>query len=183
MFMNNDGKKYFGKYRGTVTNSEPSASLGRAAMPGSIAVDVPNLCREVYAMPCVPYAGNYNPENNERGTKEGFYAIPSVGTGVWVEFEMGDINCPIWSGCFWHEGGLPENAEPNRKIFKTKHGKLEIRDEDGETSLTLELTSGSTTLTVVMDKDGISLDNGQNATVKLNGTSVSLNNGGLEVLN
>lgn len=171
MITQDGGKKYFGKYRGIVVKTEPSTSVGRAAMPGSIAVTVCNLCREVYAMPCVPYAGE----------QEGFYAIPPVGAGVWVEFEMGDINYPIWSGCYWHEGGLPENAEPNRKIFKTKHGKLEIRDEDGETSLTLELTSGSTTLKVVMDSNGIQLDNGQNATVKLGGATVSLNGQALEV--
>lgn len=174
MITQDGGKKYFGKYRGVVSNSEPSTSLGRAAMPGSIAVNVPSVFGKsvsVYAMPCVPYAGE----------QEGFYAIPSVGTGVWVEFEMGDINYPIWSGCYWHEGGLPENAQPNRKIFKTKHGKLEIRDEDGETSLTLELTSGSTTLKVVMNSNGIQLDNGQNASVKLGGATVSLNGQALEV--
>jgi len=30
----------------------------------------------------------------------GLFALPSVGAGVWIEFEHGDPDYPIWSGCW-----------------------------------------------------------------------------------
>ncbi|SIK36526.1 Uncharacterized protein conserved in bacteria [Mycobacteroides abscessus subsp. abscessus] len=44
-----------------------------------------------WAMPCVPVAG----------IQSGFVALPNIGSGVWVEFEQGDPDYPIWVGCFW----------------------------------------------------------------------------------
>ena len=41
-----------------------------------------------WATPCIPYAGPVS----------GFYSIPPIGAGVWIEFESGDISRPIWSG-------------------------------------------------------------------------------------
>ena len=50
-----------------------------------------------WAYPSVPYAG----------LQTGFYAIPPVGANVWVEFEGGDPDHPIWTGCFWGPGEAP----------------------------------------------------------------------------
>jgi uncharacterized protein involved in type VI secretion and phage assembly len=52
-------------------------------------------------MPCTPYAGR----------DVGFFAIPPVNSNVWVEFEQGDPDYPIWSGCFWGMNELPEAAK------------------------------------------------------------------------
>ena len=41
-----------------------------------------------WALPSVPYAGN----------GVGFVFIPPIGTNVWIEFENGDPDTPIWSG-------------------------------------------------------------------------------------
>ena len=27
--------------------------------------------------------------------------VPQIGAGVWIEFEQGDPDYPIWIGCFW----------------------------------------------------------------------------------
>ena len=84
-------KQYFGKYRGTVLNSTDPMLLGRiiAQVP-----DVPGV--NAWAMPCLPYA-----------PKHGTLAIPPVGTNVWIEFEQGNPDYPIWSGCFWTAGHPP----------------------------------------------------------------------------
>ena len=31
----------------------------------------------------------------------GAYMIPQIGAGVWVEFEQGNPDYPIWSGCWY----------------------------------------------------------------------------------
>lgn len=89
--------RFYGKYRGTVENNIDPLSLGRIqirapAVLGSTAV--------AWAMPCVPYAGS----------GVGLFLIPPAGANVWVEFEGGDPNLAIWSGCFWGLGEMPALA-------------------------------------------------------------------------
>ena len=77
----------FGKYRGKVEDDIDPLGMGR------LRVSVPALAgggHSSWALPCVPYAGR----------DVGFYALPPIGANVWVEFEGGDLNYPIWSGCF-----------------------------------------------------------------------------------
>jgi uncharacterized protein involved in type VI secretion and phage assembly len=87
---------FYGKYRGTVSQNVDPQELGR------VQVVVPDVTIEPlgWAMPCTPYAG----------PGVGLYAIPPVGASVWVEFERGDPEYPIWSGCFWGQGELPPAA-------------------------------------------------------------------------
>src|SRR2546427_1710363 len=81
---------YFGKYRGTVSDNDDPTARGR------IKLKVPAILGdlEVWAMPCVPYAGD----------QVGFYSLPPAGAAVWVEFEGGDPSYAIWAGCFWADG-------------------------------------------------------------------------------
>jgi hypothetical protein len=52
-----------------------------------------------------------------------------VGTNVWVEFEGGNTDLPIWSGCFWAEGELPvEATSSSRLVFKSNTISLSIND-------------------------------------------------------
>jgi hypothetical protein len=84
-------KQYFGKYRGIVLNHTDPLQLGRilAQVAGFSAIIS-------WAMPCLPYVGTH-----------GILALPPVGTSVWIEFEQGNIDYPIWSGCFWNPGQPP----------------------------------------------------------------------------
>ncbi|PZR75003.1 MAG: hypothetical protein DLM73_06405 [Chthoniobacterales bacterium] len=86
--------KFFGKYRAVVVNTNDPQAIGR------IQVTVPEITdREIgLAMRCVP--------PNNTSTKLGS-ALPRVGAKVWVEFERGDLNFPIWSGCFFGPGETP----------------------------------------------------------------------------
>ena len=80
-------EKYYGKYRGKVLENDDPLFLGRIlAEVAAVSGMTMNWC-----MPCTPYAGS----------DVGFYAIPPIGANVWIEFEGGDTNYPIWSGCFW----------------------------------------------------------------------------------
>jgi len=170
--------RYFGKYRGTVTDNADPTSRGR------IKVRVPAVLGdlELWAMPCVPYAGD----------AVGFYCLPSVGTGVWVEFEAGDASYPIWSGCFWADNQLPDESDANIKILKTDSMTLRIDDANDELtietsngakfSITDEIKSekGSTSHTV--SSSNITSDSGNTGKVDVSSSSVSVNDGAWEVM-
>jgi hypothetical protein len=77
-------KPFFGKYRGIVMNNVDPSQLGR------LRVRVPDVTGDLeigWAMPCAATVDRL--------------PIPAVGTGVWVEFEYGDLNYPILSGFWW----------------------------------------------------------------------------------
>ena len=119
--------RYFGKHRAVVTdNADPTAR-------GRVQVRVPAVLGDlaVWAMPCVPYAGD----------GVGFYSLPEPGAGVWVEFEGGDPSYPIWVGCFWADGQLPDASDANIKIWKTE--SLTLRMDDGSDEWLAEASSGS----------------------------------------
>lgn len=80
--------KYYGKYRGTVINNIDPEQRGRIQ---AIVPDVLGLAPSSWAMACVPIAGK----------QMGVYVVPQIGSGVWIEFEQGDPDYPIWTGCFW----------------------------------------------------------------------------------
>jgi hypothetical protein len=91
---------------------------------GRLRVIVPEVLEsvEVWAMPCVPYAG----------PDVGFWFVPSVGASVWVEFEGGNVDIPIWTGCFWEQGQLPVAfSEVARRMIKTESALLDLDDPGG----------------------------------------------------
>jgi hypothetical protein len=108
--------------------------------------------------------------------------IPPVGANVWVEFEGGDLDYPIWAGCFWANGQVPA-ALAQTKVLKTDGVTLTINDAPGAGSCTLEVRPPivPAPLKLVFDSSGIELSNGA-ASVKLTPASVSVNNGALEVI-
>ena len=170
--------RHFGKYRGQVTDNKDPDQKGR------LKVRVPSLLApgiEVWAMPCVPYAGD----------KVGFAVLPGSGAGVWVEFEGGDLSFPIWVGCFWANGEAPEGANPDIKQLKTE--KLVLRLDDAEQQAKLAPDSGaSVTLTTeavttagsskhTVSPTGVSAEITPNKT-ELTAASFSVNSGALEVV-
>ena len=123
--------RYYGKYRGTVTDNADPTNRGR------LKVSVPAVLEteSAWAMPCVPYAGD----------GVGLVALPPVGAGVWVEFEAGDPSYPIWAGCFWADGQMPLGGVPGVKGWKTDAITLTIDDDNDEARLE---TSSSTSVTL-----------------------------------
>ena len=89
---------FYGKYRGTVTENSDPSMLGRIRAKVQ---DVLGSNDSGWALPSLPYAG--------KGV--GLFLVPPVGASVWIEFEHGDPDYPIWSGCFWATGEVPATQD------------------------------------------------------------------------
>ena len=101
-------RKFFGKHRGKVENNIDPQGRGRVQVSCAAVLGEGRLS---WAMPCTPYGGS----------GVGFFTVPPIGASVWVEFEGGDPNVPIWSGCFWEQGEAPTDRPlPYVKILKTE---------------------------------------------------------------
>jgi uncharacterized protein involved in type VI secretion and phage assembly len=167
---------YFGKYRGTVSDNEDPTNRGR------IKVKVPAVLGdlEVWAMPCVPYAGD----------SIGFYSLPPEGSGVWVEFEAGDPSYAIWTGCFWADDELPDDSGPSVKIWKTDSHTVKLDDDadeiliqnssESKTTYSDDVTTESGGATLTVGSSGVVSEAGANK-VAVSPDSVSVNDGALEV--
>jgi uncharacterized protein involved in type VI secretion and phage assembly len=169
---------FFGKYRGTVTDNNDTTNRGR------LKVTVPAVLEslEVWAMPCVPYAGD----------SVGFYVMPETGSGVWVEFEGGDPSFPIWSGCYWTDNELPSDATaPTMKILRTTTGQIQLDDDAGEITVKndndasatfsqdITLDAGSSTHTV--GASGVVSESGSGK-VEVATAGVTVNNGAFQIV-
>jgi hypothetical protein len=156
---------YYGKFRGVVVNNNDPNQLAR------LTARVPDIFGDEtsgWALPATPFAGN----------GVGLYLMPPVGASVWIEFEHGDPEYPIWSGCFWAGGELPASpVSPDVKVLKTTAGTITINDTSGSAGITIETADGKK---IVLDSGGIEITVGQ-AVVKLSGATVSVNSGALEV--
>jgi len=166
--------KYYGKYRGTVLNNVDPMQMGRLMVQ---VPDVSNVLPSTWAMPCLPFAG----------IQSGFYTVPDIGSGVWIEFEQGDIDYPIWVGCYWGTAAdvpaLALAAPPGvaQVVVQTSgQNTLLVSDVPGPTGgILLKTASGAF---ISISDTGITLDNGQGATVVLAGPAVTVNEGAMEVI-
>ena len=162
---------FYGKYRGTVTDIQDPLMIGR------IRARVPDVLGDQesgWAMPCAPFGGD----------GMGFFALPKSGAGVWIEFEHGDPDYPIYSGCWWGSAAeVPPLllAPPYKKVMlKTEGGhSILLDDTPGIGGITLETSGGQK---IVINTMGIEIDNGQGGSIKLTGPQVSVNSGALEVI-
>lgn len=143
-----DCATYYGKYRGTVENPADVQGLGR------VQVSCPSVFGDgtlAWAMPCLPGAGS----------GVGLYAIPPKGAKIWVEFEAGNPDYPIWSGGFWDLGDTPAPPGPVgflTKAWKGENFSLEIFDIPGAPTLTLELTTATGAAKIEAGADGMTPD-------------------------
>ena len=159
--------QFLGKYRGTVANNIDPQQQGR------LQVRVPAVLGEgslSWAMPCASYGG----------AGVGLFTIPPVGANVWVEFEGGDPDYPIWSGCFWGIGEVPAlPAVAEMKVLKTDTGTITINDLPGVGGIKIETATG---MKIEITALGIEISNGIGASIKLVGPKVSINDVALEVI-
>jgi uncharacterized protein involved in type VI secretion and phage assembly len=157
---------YFGKYRGKVESNVDPLQQGR------LQVSCPAVLGEgrmSWALPSSPFAGS----------GVGLFAIPPQTANLWVEFEGGDPDHPIWSGCFWDPGqGPAAPAVAEIKILKTSTGTITLNDLPGAGGITIETTTG---MKISLTATGIEITNGQGASLKLTGPQTSINGAALEV--
>jgi Type VI secretion system/phage-baseplate injector OB domain len=161
--------QFFGKYRGKVAATKDPLHLGR------LQVQVPAIFgteTTSWALPCTPYAGK----------DIGFFTIPPVGANIWVEFEEGDPDYPIWSGCFWGEDELPvaaKVAEPDQvQVFKTNGITVIFSNFGDNKGLTIEVKSPvvDRPLKMIFNANGIEINNNNQTTGKWLADKVELKN-------
>jgi phage baseplate assembly protein gpV len=154
--------RFYGKYRGIVTDVDAATMRIKATVPAVLGDVDTGWC-----MPCVPYAG----------PSVGFAFLPEVGSGIWIEFEGGDVSYPIWVGGYWRDGEYPADAAADVKVIVTV-APHEIKLDDNQGSITITDPNNNT---VTLDSSGITLDNGGSMTIAISSSSVSVNDGDLQV--
>ncbi len=165
--------RFLGKYTGVVTDNADPLMIGRLR---ALVPDVTGDSESGWAVPCAPFGGS----------SMGFFAVPAVGARVWIEFEHGDPDYPIWAGCFWTDvSQMPPTllAPPppfNKVMLRTEAGhSILLDDTPGIGGITLETSTGAK---IEITGLGIEITNGMGASIKLTGPQVSVNNGALDVL-
>jgi uncharacterized protein involved in type VI secretion and phage assembly len=165
---------YYGKYRGTVTNNVDPMQIARiqASVP-----DVTGTAPTSWAMPCLPVAG----------TNMGLFTVPPVGSGVWIEFERGDPDFPIWVGGYWGSSAetptLASQVPPGLAgitLQTTLANGIVISDLSGPTGGILIQAAGGAKISV--SDAGILISNGLGATLNMTGATVDVNSGALTVV-
>ena len=167
-------EKYFGKYRGLVLNNIDPMQMNRLQVQ---VPDVGGLIPATWALPCVPMAGIQN----------GMVALPMIGSGVWVEFEQGNPDYPIWVGCFWGSAAevpaLARATPPGVQAitFQTPlQNGLTISDLPGPTGgIMLKSATGAT---LIVNDTGIYIQNGKGAAIVMTGPTVTVNAGALTIV-
>jgi uncharacterized protein involved in type VI secretion and phage assembly len=167
------GDKYYGKYRGIVLNNIDPMQIGRIQ---AIVPDVSSVMPSTWAMPCAPVGG----------IQHGHFAVPPIGASVWIEFEQGDPDYPIWAGCFW--GSVAEvpalaltvpPAVAGITLQTTLGNGIVISDVPGPTGgIMLKSMTGAT---LIVNDTGIYIQNGKGASVTMVGPTLTLNQGALVV--
>ncbi len=167
-------EKFYGKYRGMVINNVDPMQMGR------IMVQVPDVGGVIpgsWAMPCLPLAG----------INMGMFTVPMIGSGVWVEFEQGNPDYPIWTGCFWGSAAevpamshIVPPAIPGITLQTPLLNGLTISDVPGPTGGILIKNSLGAMISV--SDTGIVITNGMGATISMLGPTVDINAGALTVV-
>lgn len=172
------GQRFYGKYRGTVINNIDPQRIGRimAQVPA-----VSLLLPTSWCMPCYPLAGKLM----------GISYVPQIASGVWIEFEGGDPDYPIWTGCFWGtDTEMPSDAKmtsvtnnplsPSIVLNTTLQNRVVISDLPGPTGgIILKSLTGAS---IIVNDTGIYIDNGKGATIRMIGPIVNVNNGALTII-
>lgn len=167
-------KKYFGKYRGTVVNNIDPMQIGRIQV---MVPDVSNVMLSSWAMPCTPVAG----------INMGLFTLPLIGGGVWVEFEQGDPDYPIWVGGFWGTAAevpvlshMVPPVIPGITLQTPLKNGIVISDVPGPTG-GIQIQTATGAMISVTDI-GILISNGKGAVINLTGPTVDINLGALTVV-
>jgi hypothetical protein len=176
--MTANTNKYPGLYRASVlTNTDPEFR-GRLTLT---IPDVHSFSPSTWVEPCTPLSG-------PTGPAMGVYMVPPPGAGVWVMFERGDVNHPVWIGCrFDVQANVPplallgNPADPNICIQSLLQHSLMISDmppSPATGGIILRSASGAM---VVVNDAGIFISNGKGATITMVGPTINMNNSAMTI--
>ncbi len=163
----NNTKLYYGKYRGIVTNNiDPE-------MTGRVQVEVPGVKATGWAMPCVPVAG----------LQAGVFVVPPIGSQVWVEFEQGNADYPIWTGGFWGNAAevpvvalSPAPVPPGQNfVLQTALQNLfEVSDAPPTSTSGGIILKSAGGASIIVNDSGIYISNGKGASIVMLGSKVTI---------
>jgi hypothetical protein len=166
-----NAKRYYGKYRGLVIDNIDPMQIARVMLQ---CPDVLGETPSSWAMPCVPSAG----------IQAGCFIVPPIGSQVWVEFEQGNPDYPIWTGGFWGVvadvpvlATAPPPIPPGGNIcLQTTGENMLLLSDAPPTPLTGGIVlKGASGAMLVINESGIYISNGQGATITLIGPTVAIN--------
>jgi hypothetical protein len=188
MTVSSTHKKYIGKYRATVIlNTDPEQRGRLQLMIPAVLGPTPST----WAEPCVQLAG-------PTGPPMGVYMVPPIGAGVWVEFEQGDPDKPVWVGCRWGLqsdiplaalGGNP--ADPSIVIQSLLQNAIVISDLPPSVPPPVMppvpptggiILKSATGASIVVNDAGVFISNGKGASITMIGPMITINNGALVVI-
>jgi len=161
--------RFYGKHRAFVADNADPENRGRLRL--QIPDVLGNNVVSGWALPCVPYGGS---------SGQGFFFIPENKAGVWVEFEQGLLDYPVWVGTFWAKpGGTTEvpppgdsQSPPTSKIIKTLKHTIELADDDGNEAITVTDTTNKNKVT--MDQNGITVEDQNSNKIELSSSGVKI---------
>ena len=170
-------ERFFGKYRGIVVDNIDPLQIAR------IRAQVPAVLGETpssWALPCAPAAG----------IQAGCFIVPPVGSQVWIEFERGDPDFPIWTGGFWGLAAdvpvpalAPAAIPPGKTSSCRRPARIRSRERRAGSAagggITLKAPGGAM---IVVNETGVFISNGKGATITLFGPVVSVNSDALAVV-
>ena len=158
--------RFYSKYRAVVVENIDPKGMNR------LAVTVPQIGMNTatWAYPCI----------NEGSTKSGFkWLTPKKGAIVYVEFQLGDTQYPLWSYHSWALGEIPPGLDGLEKLgFVTPNGNLfTLDDSNGELCIELkDPDDEATTITqIVMSKELVKVDT--SSEVEINAPKITYMNG------
>jgi hypothetical protein len=168
---------FWGKYRGTVSNVFDPEQRARIQ---AIVPAVTGLVPSSWALPCVPIAGR----------AEGVFLVPQLGAAVWIEYEDGDPDKPIWVGGFWGLSGevptaalAPPPIPPGQTIvIQTTLQHAVVISDSAPTPVSggIQLKS-PTGASILVNDSGIYLSNGKGAEIMMVGPTITVNQGALVI--
>ena len=167
-------RQYLGKYRGTVLQNVDPLGIGRIQVQ---VVGVFTLASS-WAMPSFPVAG----------IQTGMVAVPMIGSGVWVEFEQGDPDFPIWTGCYYStRAEVPPMVQliqppiPAMTMQTPLQNTIQVSDAPPTPvsgGIILRSTTGAA---IVVNDSGVYISDGKGAMITMTGGVVTVNMGALIV--
>ncbi|HJV61273.1 MAG TPA: phage baseplate assembly protein V [Albitalea sp.] len=176
--MSDGNDRFYGVYEATVTVNVDPMLRGRLQL---IVPDVHSFIPTTWAEPCAPLAG-------PSGPPMGVYMVPPPGTGVWVMFQHGDPDKPVWMGCRF---GLPSDvpplalvgnpADPNICIQSLLQHTLMISDMPPSPVTGGIILKSTTGAMIVVNDSGIYISNGKGAMITMVGPTIDFNIGALTI--
>jgi len=165
-------ERVLGIYRGVVVTVGTKTS-GKVERLGQLQIRVPDVWGD--RKDDLPWA---SPASAFAGAEYGLLMLPKAGDGVWVMFEAGNSDLPVWLGGWWsEESKLPPSSGENVRVLVTPHGHKIVLDDDKD-EIRLEHAKGSK---VVVGENEIRLEVKDGGKIVVDKSSVKINGNALEV--